>query len=290
MQPDVVTRFAPSPTGPLHLGHAYAALVAHALAARAGGRFLVRIEDIDTGRCRATFEAAIHDDLRWLGLGYPLAAWRQSTRVPHYQAVVQDLIRRGLAYPCFCTRRGIADEASRIQRAPHGPEGARYPGTCRHLEPAVAARRMAEGESCAIRLDVASCMATIGGEPLHFEETGAGPHGEHGRIVVEPGSIDDIVLARKDVGVSYHLAVVLDDHAQGITLVSRGNDLYHATPAQRLLQAVCGLHTPRYHHHPLVTDSAGRRLAKRDHDHALSTLREAGLTPQQVIDCLPPLP
>lgn len=275
--PLTVTRFAPSPTGPLHTGHALAALVAHDLARQAGGRFLLRFEDIDTARCRPEYEAGICKDLAWLGLAWDATPWRQSARLETYRTALDALIDRGLAYPCFCTRRDIAAEVARMGAAPHGPEGPVYPGTCRRLTADERAARLACGAVPAWRLDVAACSAAAG--PLGFTEHGRGPGGEHGSLCVDPGLLGDVVLARRDLGVAYHLACVVDDAAQGVTLVTRGEDLFPATHVQRLLQAVLGLPEPRYHHHVLVRDEAGRRLAKRDADRSLAALREAGVDP-----------
>jgi glutamyl-Q tRNA(Asp) synthetase len=276
------TRFAPSPTGALHLGHALAAMTAHDLARRSGGRFLLRIEDLDVARCRAGHEAALRADLAWLDLAWDGAVLRQSEHLPRYRARLADLGDRGLTYPCFCTRGAIAAEIARMPAAPQGPDGPPYPGTCRALGATERAARVAAGTPFAIRLDVAACLAAVGRGPLGFEETGRGPGGERGAIEVEAARLGDIVLGRKDIGVSYHLAVVLDDHAQGVTLVTRGEDLFPATHVQRLLQAVLGLDVPRYHHHRLVCDAAGRRLAKSTNAASLAALRAAGATPAEL--------
>jgi glutamyl-Q tRNA(Asp) synthetase len=291
--PAVVTRFAPSPTGPLHLGHAYAALVAHDLARAAGGRFLVRLEDIDTGRCRPEYEAALFDDLAWLGLAWDGPVWRQSERFPAYAAALSRLDALGVLYPCFCTRRDIADEVARAGGAPHDTDGApAYPGTCRGRDPAERARRIAAGQSYALRLDLAAAMAMAvrgHGGPLLFRERGTGPAGEHGEIVADPSPLGDVVLARKDVPASYHLAVVVDDAAQGVTLVTRGEDLFSATHLHRLLIALLGLPLPAWHHHALVRDGVGRRLAKRDGARSLAALRDAGADPAAIRAMLPPV-
>lgn len=271
-----VTRFAPSPTGPLHLGHALAAFTAHDLARGSGGRFLLRFEDIDGARCSPEFEAAILADLAWLGLRWDGAVLRQSERMEHYRCRLDELRAPGLVYPCFCTRGDIAAEIARMAAAPQGPQGALYPGTCRALPAGERAARMARGQGFAWRLDVAAAVASLRGQVLDFEEQGRGPAGERGVIEVEPALFGDVVLGRRDLGVSYHLAVVLDDHAQGVTLVSRGEDLFAAAHVQRLLQALFGLPAPAYHHHRLVCDDSGRRLAKRDRAHALGALRAAG--------------
>jgi glutamyl-Q tRNA(Asp) synthetase len=277
-----VTRFAPSPTGRLHLGHALAAMTAHGLARACGGRFLLRMEDIDAARCRPEFEAGILEDLEALGLAWDGPVLRQSGRLGLYRARLAALTQRALTYPCFCTRGDIAAEIARMASAPQGPDGPLYPGSCRNLAPAERAERLASGAAHAVRLDVAACMAALNGRSLEFEETGVGPGGESGRIEVDAAMSGDIVLARKDVGVSYHLAVVIDDHEQGVTLVTRGEDLFAATHVQRLLQAVLGLDVPRYHHHRLVRDASGRRLAKRDDSLTLTALRAAGATPASI--------
>lgn len=278
------TRFAPSPTGRLHLGHALAAQLAWQRARASGGRFLLRIEDIDTGRCRPEFIDGILEDLDWLGLHWDGPVLRQSTRLAAYRATLDGLAARGLVYPCFCTRGDIAAELAAMPAAPQGQQGSVYPGTCRRLDPAGRRRRLAAGEAHAWRLDVAACLATLDGAALVFEETGRGPAGEHGRQPVRALLAGDVVLGRKDLGVSYHLAVVLDDHHQDVTLVTRGDDLFAATHVQRLLQAVLGLAVPRYGHHRLLRDAGGRRLAKRDHDLEIAALRTAGYGPATVLD------
>ena len=270
-----VTRFAPSPTGELHLGHALAARVAHDLARRSGGRFLLRIEDIDGARCRPEFEQGIFDDLRWLGLLWDGDILRQSEQLSRYRAQLDELTAAGLTYPCFCTRGEIAAEIAAMATAPQGPDGPRYPGTCRRLAVADRQARVSRGDAFALRLDVEAAFARVSGS-LSFEESGQGPGGEQGVIEVDARASGDIVLARKDLGVSYHLAVVLDDDLQCVTLVTRGEDLFSATHVQRLLQAVLGLQQPRYHHHRLVCDETGRRLAKRDAARSLAALRAAG--------------
>jgi glutamyl-Q tRNA(Asp) synthetase len=272
-----VERFAPSPTGRLHLGHAFSALTAAEHAA--GGRFLVRMEDIDTARCRPEYEAAILDDLRWLGLRWETPVLRQSTRRDAYARALEGLERRGLLYACICTRRDLALSAP--QEGVPGPDGPIYPGNCRGRD--IASAR-ASGEPFALRLDMGRAIDALGGrarvEALSFEEVGAGPGGESGQIALDADGLrdrlGDVALGRKDLGTSYHLAVVLDDADQGVTHVTRGEDLFSATPLHRLLQALLGLPAPRWRHHRLVRDDAGRRLAKRDNARALSTLRGGG--------------
>ncbi|MGN6150007.1 MAG: tRNA glutamyl-Q(34) synthetase GluQRS, partial [Rhizomicrobium sp.] len=230
----IVTRFAPSPTGFLHLGHAFAALTA----ARAGTRFLLRIEDIDQTRCRPEFEHAIYEDLAWLGLDWEKPVLRQSERFDAYRAALDRLQAQGLLYPCFCTRAEIAAEIARAIEASHGPEGPVYPGTCRHLSDAQRQERMASGAPYALRLDAQKAAGRVGA--LSFKENGKGPQGEHGAITVDPLLFGDIVLARKETPAAYHLAVVVDDAFQDVTLVTRGNDLFAAAHIQRVLQALLG--------------------------------------------------
>ena len=273
---EIVTRFAPSPTGYLHLGHAFAALTAWRRAREAGGRFLLRLEDIDPGRCRAEFAAAIEEDLAWLGLDWDGAVRVQSAHLPDYRAVLDGLAGRGLVYPCFCTRADIAREVAASAAAPHGPDGAPlYPGTCRRLPAAVRAARLAAGAPHALRLDMARALAAVPA-PRSCEEAA------EGRVHCDPARFGDAVLARKDAPASYHLCVTHDDAVQGVTLVTRGVDLRPATDLHRLLQALLGWPTPRYAHHALLTDAAGRRLAKRDQAATLRELRAAGMAPAEL--------
>ena len=255
----IVSRFAPSPTGRLHLGHAYSAVLAHARAAEAGGRFLVRIEDLDPSRSRPEFVDAIFDDLAWLGLDWGEPLLVQSRRGDVYWGALEQLRGLGLVYPCFCTRSDIAAALE----APHGRQG-HYPGTCRDL-PDDPARRSAEPHSW--RLDSAKAI----------ERAGLPGWSEQGRFFTSARSdIDDVILARKDAPAAYHLACVIDDSDSGVTLVVRGNDLRASTPVQRLLQALLGLAEPEYLHHPLVAHADGRRLAKRDLAPTLAAMLEAG--------------
>jgi glutamyl-Q tRNA(Asp) synthetase len=267
----VITRFAPSPTGYLHLGNAASALWCWRNAEEAGGTCLLRIEDIDLSRCRAEYETALYEDLRWLGLSWPEPVRRQSGHMADYAAVLARLRSDGLAYPCFCSRKDIAAAAS----APHGPDGPLYPGTCRSLSEAERAERIAKGLPHAFRLDCAEAMRRAG--PLSFSDR------DRGEIEARPDLLlGDAVLGRKDVPTSYHLSVVSDDALQGVTLVTRGADLLDAAHLHVLLQAVLGLPKPGYHHHPLVMDETGKRLAKRDRPHSLAQLREAGETPENI--------
>ncbi len=272
----ITTRFAPSPTGLLHLGHAFAAITA----CEAGDRFVLRIEDIDEARCKPQFETAILEDLDWLGLKFEKPVLRQSARPAAYRAALEMLQARGLLYPCFCTRKEIADEIARSGEAPHGPDGPRYPGTCRTLDPDERARRIENGGSYALRLDAAKAAGLTGS--LFFEERGSGPNGETGCIAVQPLKFGDVVLARKEMPAAYHLAVVIDDAFQGVTLVTRGNDLFASTHVQRLLQALLRLPAPAYAHHRLILDEQGRKFSKRDRAVTLRALRESGVTPEKV--------
>ncbi len=267
------TRFAPSPSGALHLGHAYSALFS-AAAAGSDGQFLLRIEDIDRGRCRPEFEATIAADLGWLGLDWPQPVMRQSERQAAYQAALDRLQDADLLYPCFCTRKDIQREIAAAGSAPHGPEGPLYPGICRRLDPSERAARQAAGEAFHLRLDVEAAVARCG--DLTWWEEGEGMQPAH------PALLGDVVLARKDIGTSYHLAVVVDDAAQEISLVTRGEDLKHATHLHRLLQALLDLPVPRWRHHALVCDETGERLAKRHAALSLKALREQGETPESL--------
>jgi glutamyl-Q tRNA(Asp) synthetase len=265
----IVTRFAPSPTGLLHLGHAFAAIIAY----QGGDDFVLRIEDIDSARSRDRFIEAIMLDLKWLGLSWDEPVLRQSSRMGAYKAARDRLAAQGLTYPCFCTRADIAREIARAGDAPHGREGPLYPGTCRTLSSEARAARMAAGDSYAVRLDVTRAAALTG--PLTFLEQGR-------RVAVESALFGDIVIARKDMPTSYHLSVVVDDAAQGVNLVTRGEDLLAATHIQRLLQALLGLPEPAYAHHRLVLDENGRKFSKRDGAVTLKSLREAGATPADI--------
>lgn len=260
----MLTRFAPSPTGELHLGHAYSAVLAYAAARSAGGRFLIRIDDIDGSRSREEYVGASLADLEWLGVTWDGDPVRQSARLGDYAAALEALRKRGLVYPCFCTRADIAASLS----APHGPSGAVYPGTCRNLSDAERERRMA-GEPHCWRLDMARAAAEAG--ELIWEEAGQGLR------TADPRAHGDIVLARKDAPASYHLASTLDDAAMGVTHIIRGADLIASTDVHRLLQALLALPTPLYRHHALVCGRDGKRLAKRDAAASLASLRAAGV-------------
>ena len=271
----IVTRFAPSPTGLLHIGHVFSALEGWRLARDNAGRFLLRIEDIDQARCRDTYTQAIHEDLAWLGLDWDGEVRRQSDHLDAYASVLGELRARRLVYPCFCTRREIAREVERASAAPHGPLGLIYPGTCRSLDSAQAEARLEAGDSHAWRLDVARSMEETG--PLAWRTF-------DGRTIpVDAGSIGDVVLARKDIPTSYHLAVTHDDHLQGVTVVTRGDDLAPATHVHCLIRGLMGWREPLHHHHRLLRGKDGRRHAKRDRSVTIRSLREAGLAPEEVL-------
>ena len=290
-----VTRFAPSPTGFLHLGHAYSALFTAGKAGQEagtaerrtgkqeeGGRFLLRIEDIDKARVRPEYEAAILEDLAWLGLTWETPVRRQSDHFGDYRAALDELDSQGLLYPCFCTRKEIRAEIEESGFAPHdipqGPDGLVYPGTCRSLGRAEQNRNIRAGKAHALRIDMAKAtrIATEIAGPLSWTDRKAG------RIDADPLSAGDVVLARKDIPTSYHLAVTVDDHLQGVSLVTRGWDLFHATHVHRLLQALLDLDTPLYYHHPMITDPNGVRLAKRNRAVTLRALRNSGKTAADV--------
>lgn len=260
--PRLRTRFAPSPTGPLHLGHAFSALTAWDLARASGGEFLLRIEDLDRARCRPEWEAGIRDDLRWLGLTWPEPVLRQSARTAAYAEALARLRAQGLLYPCTCTRAQLALTAPQ-----EGAEMSVYPGTCRGRRDMPA--------NAAWRLDLAAALARTG--PIAFDETGPERPGRH-QVAPIAARLGDVVLARRDIGTSYHLAVVVDDAAQGIDLVVRGADLFEATALHRLLQELLGLPAPVWHHHRLIRDETGRRLAKRDDARAIARYRAEGVT------------
>ena len=270
-QPAFVTRFAPSPTGALHRGHAFSALTAFEAARAVGGRFILRIEDIDFTRCPPEFEASIFDDLAWLEIEWEPPVLRQSEHIADYLAALESLRADGLVYRCFKTRREILDD---IGRAPHGP-GEGYRGT--PLPADEEAERLVRGEPYAWRLALDVAMDRVGA--LAFTEEGQGPGGEHGVVAVDPREAGDVVLARKDVGVAYHLAVVVDDARQGITHVIRGHDLFEATHVQRLLQELLGYRQPVYRHHRLLVGADGKRLAKRDRAQTLAEIRASGMSP-----------
>ncbi len=286
------TRFAPSPTGPLHLGHAYSAMLAHDMALAEGGAFLLRIEDIDRSRARPEWEELIYEDLHWLGLSWEEPVMRQSERLADYRAALEALWQRNLLFGCTCNRRDILNALEAPQEgATIGPDGIVYPGTCRgkHRMPLPTA----PPDDMALRLSSGLLQSSSvfeqhaqDGRFATFTETGHGPNGETGQIQFTADAfereIGDVVLARRDMGTSYHLSVVLDDAAQGITHVARGEDLFEATKIHVVLQRLLGLPTPIYHHHRLIRDEKGKRLAKRDDARAIRTYRDDGASPQDI--------
>jgi glutamyl-Q tRNA(Asp) synthetase len=286
--PPPVFRFAPSPNGYLHLGHALSALLNAEMARATGGRLLLRIEDIDTSRCRPEYEAAIFEDLAWLGQEWETPVRRQSEHVADYRAALARLEAMGLVYPSFESRAEIAARlAERDSQAsfeapwPRDPDGAPlYPGDARHLSEAERTRRIASGEPYALRLDMAAALAQA--SSLTWSELGSGPDGETGTIVARPDLWGDVILGRKDAPAGYHLAVVVDDAAQGVTDVVRGADLFHATAVHRLLQTLLGLPAPRYCHHRLLLDADGRKLSKSTRSTGLRELRAEGATPADI--------
>ena len=269
-----ITRFAPSPTGCLHLGHAASALFAQKQSGP-HGRFLLRIEDIDQTRCRPEFLDAIYEDLAWLGLEWEEPVRVQSEHFADYQAVLDRLNDMGLLYPCFCTRKDIQSEIERIGHAPHGPDGALYPGTCRHCSAQERADRIVAGESYALRLDMDDAIRRVGRQLVWFDRSA-------GRQIATPQIFGDVVLARKDTPTSYHVSVTHDDHLQGISLITRGQDLFFASHLHRLMQELLGYDVPEYHHHGLLTGPDGKRFAKRDKSKTLRSMREEGMTPDAV--------
>ena len=280
-----ITRFAPSPTGPLHLGHAYSAILSHDRGRAGGGSFLIRFEDIDTARCRPEWEVSILDDLAWLGLTWDAPPLRQSARKHLYQDALQTLWTRGLIYRCTCSRADIEAALGAPQEGaprPTGPDGTIYPGTCRN--------RPGRGDGCCptdahLRLDMQRALACADpdGRGIAFVDSGPGHEGTHRtRPETYCRNIGDVVLARRDFGTSYHLSVVLDDAEQAITEVVRGEDLFEATRIHALLQRLFDLPQPTYHHHVLIRDEAGKRLAKRDNARAIGTYRAQGATPADI--------
>ncbi len=272
----MITRFAPSPTGPLHLGHAYSAILAHDMAQAAAGTFLLRIDDLDASRVRAEWETQIYQDLEWLGLSWPAEVRRESAHAAEYRQAVDKLSTLGVLYPCGCRRRDIAAAVSAPQEnvPTHGPDGLIYPGTCRH-------RNMADLQpDDVVRLNMSKALKTI--DLKGFTERGPIHSGRYGLSNALQSTIGDVVLTRRDMAAAYHLAVVIDDAAQGVTHVVRGEDLFDATFIHVLLQNLLGLPTPIYHHHRLIRDENGKRLAKRDDAKAIRRFRDEGYTPTDI--------
>lgn len=279
-----VFRFAPSPNGYLHLGHAYSALLNFDLARRSGGRFLLRIEDIDPTRCRAEFEAAIYEDLGWLGIAWESPVRRQSAHLSDYRTALDRLSAQGLVYPAFESRAEIARQIAAREASgpwPRDPDGAPlYPGSARLLTPDERGRRFESGVAYALRLDMAGAIAQAG--DLSFVEQGEGPERETGRLPARPQVWGDVIVARKETPTSYHLSVVVDDALQGVTDVVRGQDLFQATAVHLLLQHLLGLSSPNYRHHRQIRDDAGRKLAKSTRSTGLRELRAAGATASDI--------
>lgn len=282
-----VFRFAPSPNGLLHLGHALSAALNHDLAKAANGRFLLRIEDIDQTRCRQEFEAAIYEDLAWLGLDWERPVRRQSDHLDAYASALQRLDMLGVIYPSVMTRgeikAAVAEAEASGQAWPRDPDGSPlYPGRERELLPAERAALTASGKAYAWRLDMRKAVALLGEGHLTWAENGHGPEGETGTIIADPATWGDVILSRSDAPSSYHLSVVVDDALQGITHVVRGRDLYHATSVHRLLQRLLDLPEPLYHHHRLLLGPDGRKLSKSNQDTGIAAFRAAGRTPEEV--------
>jgi glutamyl-Q tRNA(Asp) synthetase len=279
-----VFRFAPSPNGYLHLGHALSALLNADMARAAGGRLLLRIEDIDAARCRPEFEAGVYEDLAWLGLSWKMPVRRQSEHLDAYKSALAKLEAMQLTFPSFESRAEIARlvaERESHARWPRDPDGTPlYPGAARQMRPDERATRIARGEPYAIRLDMARAMETTG--ILHWSDSGTGPSGERGEVGADPEAWGDVVLARKELPTSYHLSVAVDDALQGVTNVVRGMDLFWSTGVHRLLQALLGLPAPAYHHHRLILDENGKKLSKSTHATALRELRAQGATPADI--------
>ena len=275
----VITRFAPSPTGQLHLGHAYAAMFAYEMAIKGAGEFLIRYEDIDSTRVRSEYYQAIEDDLAALGLTWKIPVIRQSDRLAAYQKALTELQRLGVVYPCFCNRRDIMDEVNNMENAPHSPEGVIYPGICRDLPSSEVQQRLAAGEPHCWRLHSEKAIQQTG--ELSFQDS------FHGEIAVRHDLLGDVVLARKDIATSYHLAVVVDDDYQSVTDITRGEDLLPSTHVHRILQKLFNMSEPAYHHHPLVLDNEGVRLAKRHDALSVRSLLDSGKTVTEIKGLLP---
>ncbi|MGL3211371.1 tRNA glutamyl-Q(34) synthetase GluQRS [Bradyrhizobium sp. BR 1433] len=277
-------RFAPSPNGYLHLGHAYSALLNHDLARQSSGRLLLRIEDIDATRCRPEFEQAIYEDLAWLGIAWETPVRRQSEHFAAYGAAIDRLSAQGLVYPSFESRAEIARLVAEREAGgawPRDPDGAPlYPGLAKSLSAAARDRLIGQGVPFALRLDMASARARAG--DLRWLEAGEGPAGESGDVVARPEAWGDVILARKETPTSYHLSVVIDDALQGITDVVRGVDLFWSTSVHRLLQELLGLPVPNYRHHRLIRDAAGQKLSKSTQATGLRELRAAGASPADI--------
>jgi len=277
----IITRFAPSPTGYLHMGHGFSAKLSYDFARKHDGRFLLRMEDIDHTRCTAAYEQAIYQDLKWIGLEWEMPVWRQSEHINDYRAALNILDKKGLLYPCFCSRKDIRREISDSSQAAHNPDGPLYPGTCRDLTMAERQAHFSAGRPHALRLDMAKALALAGNTPLTWTDLAAEEQIATPKILRQ--TIGDVVLSRKEVATSYHLSVVVDDHLQKISHVIRGRDLFQASPLHRLLQFLLGYATPVYLHHDLLYDDTGHKLAKSNHSPALRELRAAGRDPAELL-------
>ena len=276
-----IFRFAPSPNGRLHLGHAYSALFTAQQARLHDGKLLLRIEDIDRARCKPEFAEQVQTDLQWLGLNWSKPVRYQSRHLHEYTVIIDRLERLGLLYPCFCTRAKLA-----TVQGPRDPDGTTvYPGYCRLMTRADRSRRMTAAQPYALRLDMAKAIVAAG-PGLGFRESGCGPDGETGNVTCTPQAWGDVILARKDIATSYHVAVVHDDAVQGVTHVTRGTDLFHATSIHRVLQSILEFPAPAYIHHRLISDDAGRKLSKSLRDRSLASLRNEGVTPGRIRDQL----
>jgi len=274
----MITRFAPSPTGHLHLGHAYSALYAYKRAVEDGGRFILRIEDIDDGRCKKQFETDIYEDLAWLGIKWEEPVLCQADHMNDYKDILDSLMSQNLLYPCFCSRKEILNEIKDSSRAPHGPEGVLYPGTCKNLSTNEQRKKQDEGHPFAMRLDLDKAKALCS-DTLNWHDEIKGDQ------IAKPEICGDVVLARKDIYASYHLCVTIDDNRQDITHVIRGEDLFYASNLHRFLQELLSLNVPVWHHHKLLTHKNGERLAKRDKAISLRQLRETdGKTKHDIMD------
>jgi glutamyl-Q tRNA(Asp) synthetase len=281
-----VFRFAPSSNGYLHLGHAYSAMLNFVMARAAGGRLLLRIEDIDIERCRFEFERAIYEDLGWLGVSWETPVRRQSEHFPEYESALAKLSAQGLIYPCFCSRRDIIDAAAGRTGWPRDPDGSPlYPGICKHLSREERQRRILAGEPAALRIDMEAAIAKAGS---HLDWREMGPDSQARDVAAQPSLWGDAMLSRKDIPASYHIAVVVDDALQGVTDVVRGEDLFMATGLHRLLQVLLDLPAPSYRHHALLRDASGRKLSKSSSAKPIRALREEGFSPAAVRDKLSP--
>jgi glutamyl-Q tRNA(Asp) synthetase len=274
----IITRFAPSPTGDLHLGHAFAAIVAHSIAQKNDGKFLLRFEDLDHTRVRENYYQSIENDLRWLALNWDQTPTKQSERTTYYQNALERLIEIDVVYKCFCTRKEIANEINNISNAPHETITSLYPNTCRSLSPVKKEQLINEGKSFSWRLNMKKASALY--NDLYFTDL------KYGLIKVNPELLGDVIIARKDIGFAYHLTVVIDDHFQKITHVTRGDDLLSSTHIHRILQKILDYDEPKYFHHSLITDENRKRLAKRDSPKSLQKMRADGSSIQQIYDFL----